>query len=112
VAVGSLILLGALPFATDSGAPVIVVSVLVTLALSGLAIAKGKLILGVTGMLFPPLALIGAIRLAEPGSPWARRRYPPGSRKFEKAHARHERHARRYRRFQDRVAGAPSMPER
>jgi hypothetical protein len=112
VAVGSLILLGALPFATDSGAPVIVVSVLVTLALSGLAIAKGKVILGVTGMLFPPLALIGAIRLAEPGSPWARRRYPPGSRKVEKAHARHERHARRYRRFQDRVAGAPSVPER
>jgi hypothetical protein len=112
VAVGSLILLGALPFATDSGAPVIVVSVLVTLALSGLAIAKGKVILGVTGMLFPLISIIGAIRLAEPGSPWARRRYPPGSRKLKKAIARHERHARRYRRFQDRLAGAPSVPER
>lgn len=112
VAVGSLILLGALPFATDSGAPVIVVSVLVTLALSGVAIAKGKVILGVTGTLFPPLAIIGAIRLAGPGSPWARRRYPAGSRKLEKAEARHARHVRRYRRFQDRVAGAPSMPER
>ena len=112
VAVGSLILLGALPFATDSGAPVIVVSVLVTLALSGVAIAKGKVILGVTGMLFPPLAIIGAIRLAEPGSPWAHRRYQAGSRKLEKAEVRHERHVRRYRRFQDRVAGAPSGPER
>ena len=112
VAVGSLILLGALPFATDSGAPVIVVSVLVTLALSGVAIAKGKVILGVTGMLFPPLAIIGAIRLAEPGSPWAHRRYQAGSRKLEKAEVRHKRHVRRYRRFQDRVAGAPSGPER
>jgi hypothetical protein len=111
-AVGSLILLGALPFATDSGAPVIVVSVLVTLALSGLAIAKGKVIMGVTGMLFPLISIIGAIRLAEPGSPWARRRYPADSRKLQKAEARHERHARRYQRFQDRLAGAPSVPER
>jgi hypothetical protein len=111
-AVGGLILLGALPFSTDSGAPVIVVSVLVTLALCAIAIAKGKVLLGVAGMLFPPFALVGAIRLAEPGSPWARRRYAPGSRKLAKAEARHERHARRYRRFQDRVAGAPSLPER
>jgi hypothetical protein len=110
-AVGSLILLGALPFSTDSGAPIIVVSVLVVLGLAALAIAKGKVILGVTGMLFPLFALIGAIRLAEPGSPWARRRYPPGSRKLEKAEARHERYVRRYQRFQDRLAGAPSAPE-
>jgi hypothetical protein len=110
-AVGSLILLGALPFSTDSGAPVIVLSVLVALALSGVAIAKGKVIMGVTGMLLPLISLIGAIRLAEPGSPWARRRYPPGSRKLAKSEARHERHARRYRRFQDRLAGAPSLPD-
>jgi hypothetical protein len=107
VMLGGLVLLGFLPFSTDSGAVAIVVSMLVVLALSTVAVLKGKLLLGVAGILLPVLSLAGAIRLARPDSPWGRRRYPPGSRKLARATRRHERHLRRYRRFQDRVAGAP-----
>ena len=106
--VAGLVLLGFLPLATDDSLPVIIVSVLATLALAALAIAKGKVVLGVVAMLFPLVGLIAAIRLAKPDSPWARRRYPEGSRKRIKSERRYARHTARYQRFQDRVAGAPS----
>jgi hypothetical protein len=105
--VGGLLLLGFLPFSTDSGIVPVVLSVLVTLGLSTIAVLKGKVVLGVAGMLVPPLALIGALRLAKPDSPWGRRRYQPGSAKLARCTARAERHRRRYQRFQDRIAGAP-----
>jgi hypothetical protein len=40
-----------------------------------ICLAKGKLIVGVVGFLLWPVALVGAIRLAEPNSFWARRFY-------------------------------------
>jgi hypothetical protein len=55
---------------------------------------------------------VGAVRLAKPESPWARRRYTPGSAKLGRATRRAERHARRYQRFQDRLAGAPAVDHR
>ena len=106
--VGGLLLMGFLPFSTDSGAFTIILSVLVSLAVAAIAVMKGKYFLAVAGMLFLPAGLVGAIRLAEPGSPWARRRYPHGSRKLIEAERRSQRHTRRYRRFQDGVAGAPT----
>jgi hypothetical protein len=60
-----------------------------------------------------PLALIGAIRLARPGSPWARRRYRPGSRRLRRAEWRERRirePVERWKvRFQNFVAGRPSI---
>jgi hypothetical protein len=106
--VGGLVLMGFLPFSTDAGAPTIILSVLVSLAVAAVAVMKGKFFLGVAGMLFLPAGLIGAIRLAKPDSSWARRRYPAGSRKRITSERRYERHTRRYQRFQDRVAGAPT----
>jgi hypothetical protein len=105
--IGGLVLMGFLPFATDSGAPTIVASVLAALALAAVAVLKGKLFMGVATMLVPLVGVFAAVRLAKPGSPWARRRYPEGSRKLERARKRQERHRRRYQAFQDRVAGAP-----
>jgi hypothetical protein len=107
--VGGLVLLGFLPVSTDDGIPVIIFTVLITLAVSAVAIFKGKVVMGVAGMLFPLVGLIGAIRLAKPGSPWANRRYRPGSKKLAKAEKRYGRHALRYQRFQDRIAGAPHL---
>jgi hypothetical protein len=60
-------------------------------------------------MLLLPVGLIGAIRLAKPGSPWANRRYAPGSKKLTKAEKRFGRHTVRYQRFQDRIAGTPHL---
>jgi hypothetical protein len=108
--IGGLLLLGFLPFSTDDGAIPIIVSVLAVLLLSTLAILKGKIVMGVAGVLFPLVGLIGAIRLAKPDSFWAQRRYEPGSRKLARAERRYERHTRRYQRFQDSVAGAPEEP--
>jgi hypothetical protein len=105
--IGGLVLMGFLPFATDSGVPTIVASVLAALALAAVAVLKGKLFMGVATMLVPLVGVFAAVRLAKPGSPWARRRYPEGSRKLERARKRQERHRRRYQAFQDRVAGAP-----
>ena len=107
--VAGLVLLGFLPVSTDDGIPVIIFTVLLTLAVSAVAIFKGKVVMGVAGILFPLVGLIGAIRLAKPGSPWANRRYLPGSKKLAKAEKRYGRHTARYQRFQDRIAGAPHL---
>jgi len=108
--IGGLLLMGFLPFSTGDGAGPIVLTMVVVLALSAVAILKGKIVLGVAGVLFPVVGLIGAIRLAKPESFWGRRRYKPGSRKLARATARYQRHTRRYQRFQDQVAGAPEGP--
>ena len=110
VAVAGLLLLGFLPVSTEDSGWGIAVSVLLVLALAALTILKGKVIFGVAAMIFPLLGIFGAIRLAKPGSFWARRRYKPGSKKLARSEKRYARKTARYRRFQDRVAGAPSIP--
>ena len=107
--VGALLLLGFLPFTTDDSAPAIVVYSLLNLAISGVAVFKGKVVMGVAGILFPLVGWIGAIRLAKPNSPWGRRFYKPGSKKLAKSEGRYQRHTRRYQRFQDQIAGAPAV---
>jgi hypothetical protein len=88
----------------------IVSSVVLNLAFCALVALKGKISTAVIGMFIPPVAWVAAIRLARPGSWWARRRYAAGSGKLAKATARKARHDRRVRRFQDLVGGAPSLP--
>ena len=106
--VGGLLLMGFIPFATDAGTVTILTTTVVVLGIAIVAVMKGKYLLGVVGMLVPIVGLVGALRLAKPGSPWARRRYEPGSAKLARATRRHARHERRYQRFQDRIAGAPA----
>jgi hypothetical protein len=88
----------------------IVTGVAINLALCAFVALKGKISAAVVGMFIPPVAWVAAIRLARPGSFWARKRYREGGRKLEKAKVRKERHDRRVRRFQDLVGGAPSKP--
>ncbi|MBV8932360.1 MAG: hypothetical protein JOZ47_12360 [Kutzneria sp.] len=65
---------------------------LVDLAFAVVALAKGKVWTGLLGLLFPPLAGVGALRLARPDSPWARWWYRPGSRKLVRAVRREARY--------------------
>jgi hypothetical protein len=88
----------------------IVSTVAINLALCALVALKGKISAAVIGMFIPPVAWVAAIRLARPGSFWARRRYREGSRKLAKAKARKERHDRRVRWFQNLIGGTPSKP--
>jgi hypothetical protein len=109
--VAGLILLGARPLTgSDTSSVVgIVLAVVVVLALSLGALLKGRVWLGIVGLVFPPLALLGVVRLGRPTSPWARWFYPDDGRRMRRATVRFERRAERYRRWQDRIAGAPSV---
>jgi lysyl-tRNA synthetase class 2 len=75
---------------------------------------KGKLKLALAGVVFPLFALVGAVRLAKPGSWWARRFYKPDGRKHRRAAAREAKRRGRWEhrqtRFYDLVGGAPSRP--
>lgn len=81
------------------------------LAFTIVCLLKGKVWSGVIGVYISVFALVGAIRVARPGSPWARSRYQPGSRKLAKAVARERRYGRPVARLiawlQDLVAGRP-----
>ncbi|MHA6629737.1 hypothetical protein ACU61A_30225 [Pseudonocardia sichuanensis] len=75
--VGTLLLVGANPFGDDSGggSAVAAVGVVANLVFALVAILKGRPVLGVVGVFVPFLALVAALRLGRPTSPWARRRY-------------------------------------
>lgn len=79
---------------------------------------KGKLFVGTVGIFMPPVALVGAIRLAKPGSPWARRQYATNPVKMERARRRderfHQKWERRKHRLWDVIGGKPhlSLPHR
>ncbi len=53
----------------------VIVSVAVNFLFSLIALSKGKARTAVFGILVPLVAFVGAIRLARPGSPWAKRFY-------------------------------------
>ncbi|MET7816563.1 hypothetical protein ABZT26_37740 [Streptomyces sp. NPDC005395] len=76
-----------------------------------LALAKGKARLAIFGVIVPVIALVGAVRLARPGSPWARRFYARRPRARAKARLRAYRHDRRWsgprRAVQDWIGGRP-----
>ncbi|KOU10233.1 membrane protein, partial [Streptomyces sp. NRRL F-4711] len=94
-----LVLAGFTPFGVDGvsqGESQDRTNVILTVAgnflFSLLALAKGKARLAVFGVIVPVIALIGAVRLARPGSPWARRFYAHRPRARAKARLRAYRH--------------------
>ena len=75
-----------------------------------LAILKGRWLLALIGVFIPFVSLGAALRLAAPGSPWARRRYKPGSRRLARSQARFARARARHARVLDAIGGKPSVP--
>ncbi|TQK44012.1 hypothetical protein FBY35_5489 [Streptomyces sp. SLBN-118] len=75
---------------------------------------KGKPRMALISVLVPFVAMFGAVRLARPGSPWARRFYRKRPRARARARLRSFHHDRRWdrprRRFQDLIGGAPDRP--
>jgi hypothetical protein len=119
-AVLGLLLLGESPFGlgsveTDDGPQDLTYAgaILVNGTFVVLALLKGKMWTGLLGVLIPFIALVGAIRLARPQSPWARWRYKPHSKKRDRAALRDDNHRQRWverrKRVQDAVAGRPSL---
>ncbi|MBM2614403.1 hypothetical protein JIG36_02375 [Actinoplanes sp. LDG1-06] len=109
-----LVLLGLNPFTADSGfgASHIAVAAAAVVHMVALltCVRKGKYSTAVLGVFLPPIAWIGAVRLARPRSTWARHRYDPA--KTARAQARADGFDARFGRWgldiADLVAGRPS----
>ncbi len=113
-----LVLLGFLPFGVNDlsdediqnrgGA---MLSVGVNFFFSLLALSKGKARTAIFGVIVPFVGLFGALRLARPGSAWAKRFYGRRPRARSRATLRAYRHDRRWagprRRIQDLIGGKP-----
>jgi hypothetical protein len=106
VGVTALLLLGITPVGVKSvtayrqwlpGSPGAVLTLHVTVAviflLASVTLLKGKIWTGLFGVFVPLLFIPGAVRLARPGSPWARWRYRDRPGKLAEADRR-ERHLR------------------
>jgi hypothetical protein len=109
----ALLLVGGLPLGLPSGggrwaaAGILAATALLSL----ITLLKGKVWTGLMGLMIPVLALVGALRLARPDSPWARWRYAGRPKRAERARRRDNRLHRRIERARfwlfDLIAGAP-----
>ncbi|MEU3992671.1 hypothetical protein OG301_10600 [Streptomyces platensis] len=119
VALVALILGGFLPFGVNELSPdeetdrlTVVRTVAVNFLFAVIALVKGKGRMAVIGVFVPFVALFGAIRLARPHSPWARRFYRTRPKTRARAQVRAYRHDRRWsglrRRVENFIGGAPS----
>ncbi|MEV6035098.1 hypothetical protein AB0L65_28350 [Nonomuraea sp. NPDC052116] len=116
IAVTGLLLIGLRPLTWDYGTLVNPGALIVAnLALAVVTLLKGKIWTGMAGLFVPPMLVVGAIRLARPGSPWARWFFAQRSpRKMAKAIHREERWRRPAIRakiaFQEFLSGRHDLP--
>ncbi|MFG3344953.1 hypothetical protein ACGF1Z_07785 [Streptomyces sp. NPDC048018] len=98
-----------------------VLTLVLNFALVLVTLMKGKFRMAVIGTLIPFVAIVGAVRLARPGSWWSRRLYARRHRARARSRIRTYRHDRRWVRvrrraqdiiggFQERVPGRGSAP--
>lgn len=109
IAFVGLVLTGAFSASLDTASTAAIVlsivAILFELAMILIAFSKFRLFHGMLGVLLFPLAWWGALRLAKPGSPWAKRYY--GERNPEKQARAEARYGhRRIDRFKDRMRDA------
>ncbi|MDF5752655.1 hypothetical protein [Spongiactinospora sp. TRM90649] len=125
VAVTGMLLIGLRPLAWEMpdglpDMPFFAPGILVAnLALAVVTLLKGKIWTGLVGLFVPVLLVVGATRLARPGSPWAHWFFAPGARRPKPGKmARALRRERRWRRpvirakiaVQEFVSGRHDLP--
>lgn len=109
-----LVVVGVNPYGLDEAGSILGTTgwFVFTLAMAGAAFFKGRIVLGMLAIFFPFLAGTWAIvRIAKPGSPWARRY---DEQKLAKARARYgpDTFGERFgRAFLNLIGGAPSEPD-
>jgi hypothetical protein len=112
-----LVVVGVQPFDLDETTSIAgtAVAVALVVGLSGIAFAKGRILLGALSIFVPVVGVIAAARLAKPNSPWARRRYKgPRAHRLDRARERFEADRRAERlgdRLRNAIGGAPSPAE-
>ncbi len=118
-ALAGLILCGFLPFGVNELSPdetsdrlQVVRTVGANFLFVLIALVKGKARMAVVGTFVPFVALFGAVRLARPNSPWAKRLYRDRPRARARATVRAYRHDLRWnsvrRKIEYLIGGAPS----
>lgn len=108
-----LVLLGARPFEVVTGSTTEVIASAIVgailLAVPAICFVKQRVLHGAVGIFVFPIAAYGAIRLAKPGSPWARRFYSerdPGKQANAEERFQRDRRTERFKeRFRDAVGG-------
>ena len=122
VCAGVLLVLGVRPMgnAVTIGPTSLVADVSIALVIvedlffAVICLLKGKMWTGFFGLFIPFVGLVGALRLARPGSPWAHRRYGDRPRKLARAQRREDRINATWRAwreaFFDLIAGKPHLP--
>jgi hypothetical protein len=114
-----LVLTGSLPFGVNDltdeetkSRGLLILNVAANASWSVVALFKGKVRTAMFGIVVPLVGVVGAVRLARPNSPWARRFYRNRPRARARAMRRVYRHDRRWSRrartFQDWLGGAPT----
>ncbi|MFI5802907.1 hypothetical protein [Streptomyces sp. NPDC051561] len=117
-----LVLTGSLPFGVNDlsdeemhSRGLLISNVVFNGMWSVIALFKGKVRTAMFGIVVPMVGVVGAIRLARPNSPWARRFYrhrPKARARAMRRVYRHDRRwARRSRAFQDWLGGAPDRED-
>ncbi len=111
-----LMLVGASPLAIETGSASAVIGTIASAAIVFACVAasllKGRILHGVIGFFFVPVAIYATCRIGKPNSAWARRRY--GARRPKKqakaeARFRPDRRTERFKNaFRDVVGGKPS----
>ncbi len=77
-----------------------------------ICLLKGKPVTAGFGVVYIPFGLVGMVRLAKPGSWWARHRYPLDGRRVRRSARRFdEQYQARWNKVRDLVGGAPTAPE-
>jgi hypothetical protein len=88
--------------------------IVIDMSFAVVAFLKGKAKLGAFGIVIPGLAILAAVRLGKPSSPWARRFY--SERKLSRSGARAMLQDQRYshlkHRIYDAIGGAPHLERR
>jgi hypothetical protein len=102
-----------MPGGTAASATLVAV-VAALFVLAGITLLKGKPWTALIGIVLPIALIVGAVRLARPGSPWARWRYQARPAKLARATIREQRIAlpaiRAKNRLQDLLAGRHDQP--
>jgi hypothetical protein len=112
-AFAALVVIGTRPFGLDDPGSISATAavVVVVIGLAVVCFAKGRVLLGVIGLFVPVVAVVGAMRLGHPRSPWSRWRYDDATRKRAETRFAATRPLERLgRRVEDVIAGAPSEP--
>lgn len=92
VVLGSLFLLRITPFGTERNEAgwILVLTMIINVPIVLIAVLKGKMYFALLGVFVPLIALIAAVRLAEPWSIWAKKFYRPNSKKTARSKQRYK----------------------